>query len=138
MGRDRLTLACRRSETPLFESRDGGLVEARSDLSGYGDPFMLQTYYPERTPDEIAKLFGQGFVDGIDELEARVWHGPVLSGYGVHLVYIHARVEPPEPGFEDHEEQVRADWQDAHRREVNEAQFDSLLDRYDIVIEMPE
>ena len=54
---------------------------------------MLQTYYPEKTPVEIQKSFGRGFSESLVALSPGQWHGPIiLSGYGVHLVYVRYHV----------------------------------------------
>jgi hypothetical protein len=104
---------------------------------GLGDPFMLQAYYPERSEAEIAKLFGSEFAREIAGLELGRWHGPVLSGYGVHLVYVEARsaVQPAE--FAAVRERVRQDWEDERRRLFNEEFYARLRDRYEVVIEEP-
>ena len=55
-----------------------------------GDPFMLQSYYPERSEAELAKAFRPRLcASRCSSLRRRQWHGPVLSGYGTHLVYVH-------------------------------------------------
>jgi hypothetical protein len=59
----------------------------------------------------------------------------VLSGYGVHLVYVHNRIEPPGPEFTEVRERVALDWDTDKREELNEKFYTSLRDRYTIVIE---
>ncbi len=100
-----------------------------------GDRFMLQRYYPQRTRMEIAKLFGQGFTQSLNELAPGQWHGPVLSGYGVHLIYVHDRSQAPPPEFEDVLSIVQQDWQDARRKTFNEEYTANLIARYDVIIE---
>jgi hypothetical protein len=85
-----------RGEQALEEAKNqkvilSDLKVAPTDARSYGDQFMLQSYYPERTYAELSKLFGSGFVDSLEELSVGEWHGPVLCGYGVHLVYVHHR-----------------------------------------------
>ena len=53
-----------------------------------GDGFMLQRDFVSATPMEAARQMGSGFVEAVVQLEPGAWHGPVLSGYGVHLVYL--------------------------------------------------
>lgn len=106
--------------------------DAASDL---GDRFMLQSYYPERTESEIAKLFGGEFASPLMELDPEKWHGPVLSGYGTHLVYVHARIESPAPTFEQVADRVREDLVHDTREKLNDEYIESLLARYKVVIE---
>jgi len=105
------------------------------DARGYGDPFMLQTYYPERTYAELTKLFGSGFVETVSGLSQGEWHGPVLSGYGVHLVYIHHRKEARPAKLEAVKDRVLLDWQEKRRKELSEKYLAGLLERYRIEIE---
>lgn len=73
----------------------GATAEGTEDL---GDSLMLQRYYPQHTEAQIARLFGAEFAAQVIGLTAAEWHGPLLSGYGVHLVYIHDRIEPSRTG----------------------------------------
>lgn len=106
--------------------------DADSDL---GDVFMLQSYYPERSESDLSKLFGGEFAKSIMALEPKEWHGPVLSGYGTHLVYVHDRLEFPAPTFEQVAERVREDHKNAAREKLNDEYIASLLARYKVVIE---
>lgn len=100
-----------------------------------GDPFMLQSYYPERTEAEISKLFGGEFAKSVAELSEGVWHGPVLSGYGVHLVYVHGKAIFPQPALAEVHDRVAEDWATAKREELNAEYYARLLEKYDVVIE---
>ena len=112
--------------------------EAINDAGALGDDFMLQNYYPEKDQVEIQKLFGSGFTESLVELTPGQWHGPVLSGYGVHLVYVSNISEPPAPVFTEVRERVEQDWKMEKGEELNEQFYASLRDRYTIVIEEPE
>jgi hypothetical protein len=100
-----------------------------------GDPFMLQLYYPERTEAEISKLFGGGFARSLGDLSLGAWQDPVLSGYGVHLVYVHAKETFPDPAFANVRDRVAEDWMEAKREELNDEYRERLLEKYTVVIE---
>jgi hypothetical protein len=124
------------AEEILRELRESGAAtEGAEDL---GDSLMLQRYYPQHTEAEIARLFGAQFAANVVGLAEGEWHGPILSGYGVHLIYIHARVEPPMPSFESVEDLVRQDWVTDRRRQMSEEFFNELLDSYEVIIEQPD
>lgn len=106
-----------------------------SSVSSLGDRFMLQNFYPQKSEFEIRKLFGSGFAASIMELEPGVWHGPVLSGYGTHLVYVSALDKAALPEFEDVQGSVLEDWQAEEQEKFNKAYYESLKSRYEIVIE---
>jgi len=112
--------------------------EAVDDAGALGDDFMLQSYYPEKDQVEIQKLFGSGFTESLLELSPGQWNGPVLSGYGVHLVYVSNISEPPPPVFAEVRERVTQDWKVERGEELNEQFYASLRDQYTIVIEGPE
>ncbi len=101
----------------------------------YGDRMMLQNYYPQRTEAEIAKLFGGEFAKSIIELKTNKWHGPILSGYGTHIVYLHDREESDPPDFDEVRELVLANWITEKKQELNDLYYQGLVARYDIVIE---
>ena len=111
---------------------------AIDDAGALGDDFMLQNYYPEKDRVEIQKLFGSGFTESLVKLSPGQWHGPVLSGYGVHLVYVSNISEPPVPVFAEVRERVVQDWTTDKSEELNEKFYASLREQYTVVIEEPE
>lgn len=102
-----------------------------------GDDFMLQNYFPEKDQVEIQKYFGSGFAASLVQLSRKQWHGPVLSGYGVHLVYVSNNSEPPAPVFAEVRERVTQDWKTEKGEELNEQFYANLRDQYTIIIEKP-
>ena len=111
--------------------------DAIGNAEALGDAFMLQNYYPEKDPVEIQKLFGSGFAESLLELSPGQWHGPVLSGYGVHLVFVSNISEPPPPVFAEVRERVVRDWTSDKSEELNEKFYANLRNQYTIVIEEP-
>ena len=112
--------------------------DAIEDPGALGDGLMLQDYYPQKDPLEIQKLFGSGFTESLLELSPGQWHGPVLSGYGVHLVYISSISEPPAPEFTALRERVVQDWTMERGEELNDKFYVSLREQYTVVIEEPD
>jgi peptidyl-prolyl cis-trans isomerase C len=100
-----------------------------------GDAFMLQQYYPEKTEQEILRLFGTEFSNDTFQLPAGKWTGPVESGYGLHLVYVHDRVESTMPNLDDIQDRVLEDWVSDKRRDINEKFYTTLLNRYKVIVE---
>ena len=111
--------------------------DAVEDPGTMGDDFMLQNYYPEKDPIEIRKLFGSGFTESLLELSPGQWRGPVLSGYGVHLIYISSVSEPPAQVLADVRERVVQDWEMERGEELNNKFYASLREQYTVVIEEP-
>ena len=111
--------------------------DAIEDAGALGDDFMLQSYYPEKDLLEIQKLFGSGFTGSLVDLAPGQWHGPVLSGYGTHLVYVSYVREPSPPVFDAVRDRVVADWTTDKSEELNEQFYANLRDSYTVVIEEP-
>ncbi len=111
--------------------------DAIDDPGALGDGFMLATYYAEKDQLEIQKLFGSGFAESLATLTPGQWHGPVLSGYGAHLVYVrHATAAPP-PVFDEVRGQVEQEWTAEKGEELKEQFYANLREQYKIVIEQP-
>jgi len=108
-----------------------------SNAEDFGDGLMLQNYYPEKDPLEIRKTFGGGFTESLLELSPGQWHGPILSGFGVHLVYLSHVTAAPAPVFDELRERVAADWKLDKGEELNEKFYANLRESYTVVIEAP-
>jgi peptidyl-prolyl cis-trans isomerase C len=111
------------------------LDEVPADFANYGDRFMLDYYYPKRTELELRKLFGSGFVDQIVDLQPGTWHGPILSGYGTHLVMIMDVALSPPPAYEEVESQIIEQWMGEQINEMSERFIDELVSRYEVDVE---
>lgn len=102
-----------------------------------GDRLMSQSYFHQASQLEVQRQLGSGFADAVMKLAPRKWHGPVLSGYGVHLVYVHEVQHAPPAVFEDVQQRVLEEWQEEQREKFNAEFYASLKSRYDIVIAEP-
>jgi len=99
------------------------------------DPFGLQHYYPDRIGPEVAQLFGNAFAQKTFQLPVGQWAGPIASEYGLHVVYVHDRIESAVPEWDDIENQVLQDWVENKRKEVNENFYAGLRSRYTVIVE---
>ena len=100
-----------------------------------GDSFMLPSYFGSATELEVRKRLGGGFTESLIALEPGVWHGPVLSGFGVHLVYVFEKVQAPEPILVDIRQQVLEAWQREQMDSFNKKFYEGLKDRYTVIVE---
>jgi hypothetical protein len=98
----------------------------------YGDRFMLKNTYINRSVDEIARDFGREFADRILKLSEQQWQGPVISGYGMHLVYISDVKASRVHDFQEVKEQVKNDYLFDLRREANSKIYQKFRERYEI------
>lgn len=109
------------------------MSEFPSRISEFGDRFMLQDYYAEYDPRAVKSLFGgQEFTDSLFLWEPGRWNGPIPSGYGLHIVYVHSRTESRIPALEEVREAVEADIMDEIRRQTNDLFYSGLRSNYEI------
>jgi hypothetical protein len=147
---DKFGIPGRLSFSHVYVNRDQRGAEAENDAkqildslrggaepSEQGDRFMLQGHYALRSRDEVARELGTAFADSIFELPVGDWHGPIESGYGIHLVRVEEREEGYLPEFETVRNQVENEYTSVKRRETNEAFYAKLREGYEIVIEEP-
>jgi hypothetical protein len=99
-----------------------------------GDRFMLQYDYSLLTPLDVQRQFGAQFAEALFELEPG-WHGPIFSGYGLHLVNVGQRVESRAPAYEEVREQLINDFNRMRRDRANEALYEGLLESYEVTID---
>jgi hypothetical protein len=100
-----------------------------------GDGFMLRSDFVSVTEAEAARQLGSVFAEAVTQLEPGSWHGPVLSGYGVHLVYVYSYEKSPPAVFEEVQAVVLENWQMEQREQFNADFLDNLKARYEIVID---
>jgi hypothetical protein len=99
-----------------------------------GDRFMLQYDYSLLSPIDVQRQFGAQFAEALFELEPG-WHGPIVSGYGLHLVNVIRRVQSRSPEYEQVREQLIQDFNRMRRDRANEALYQGLLKGYEITID---
>lgn len=107
----------------------------KADVSALGDSFLLEHKFQSLPASEAVKQFGEKFVRRLGELSLRQWHGPVESGYGVHLVWISECTEGRVPALAEVRDAVRREWANARRLEANDKFYQELLKRYVVTIE---
>jgi hypothetical protein len=109
-----------------------------ADIEGRGDSIMLPAEF-ELAPLTVAsRMFGGDFASRLVEIEPGRWAGPIPSGYGLHLVLVRERVEGRAPELDEVREAVARDLLTSCRKEQLERMYERLLEKYDVVIDMPE
>jgi len=115
------------------------LLQAGStaDISSMGDSLLLAQQYEQQTEHNVSRLFGENFARKIFTLSAGNWQGPIQSGYGFHLVRISTKTENQQPELNMVRERVRAEWLANQRRDMDKVFYNSLRQRYEIIIKKP-
>jgi hypothetical protein len=113
------------------------LADQPADAPGaapVGDPFMFQDSYGDRTPEQVASVFGSKFAQALFQLESDAWHGPIASGFGWHLVWVDALTPGRVPAFEEIESEVKAAWIAEQRTESRRKAFEAMKARYEVIL----
>lgn len=109
-----------------------------ADLAGLGDPLMMVSNdFPLSADWEIGRLFGEQFRKNVLEIAPGRWEGPVLSGFGLHLVLVREKTPGSLPELSEVRAEVEREWLFARKKEVQEAMHKKLLERYTVVVERP-
>ena len=109
-----------------------------ADPESFSDPNMLPKEFSFSYARDIERLFGAAFANGILEVEPGNWAGPVMSSYGLHLVFVRQRIEGRDPELAEVREEVEREWTAKRRREFKEETYQKLREHYTVVIEEQE
>jgi len=104
------------------------------DIEMIGDSLMLDQQHKQLTKHGVSRLFGKEFANNLFALPIGSWHGPIYSGYGPHLVQINNKTEARLPELETVRDKVQVEWLAQQRRIMDEAFYQGLRQRYEIVI----
>lgn len=111
------------------------LAEIPDNFADFGDHAVQQSYLSQYSEVELRRMFGAQLVDEIVKLEPGAWHGPLVSGYGAHVVRVVDVMRTPIPPFEAIRGQVAEQWMAEQIETKSDRYVDELVSRYDVVIE---
>lgn len=100
-----------------------------------GDSTMLPATMDEAAAFEVARAFGAEFADALKALPIGGWHGPVRSGFGLHLVELGARDDGRRARLEEVRAAVERDLSHARTEAANEALYAKLRANYRVRID---
>jgi len=126
----------------LHQDAQALLVDFRNradliEVSTAGDPILLNSRFDRVTPTSITSSFGEEFAQAIIALPTGEWQGPVRSGYGLHLVFIYERQDSSMPDYNTIRDKVRENLMKERRGDAANSLYESLRERYHLVVERP-
>ncbi|OYQ27763.1 hypothetical protein CHU93_09805 [Sandarakinorhabdus cyanobacteriorum] len=124
------TPATRAAATAMLGATDQGKAPAAT-----APALPLPARLSGTPADEVAMQFGDDFAAGLARVPTGRWAGPVASGFGLHLVRVERRVDPPRPTLADVRQRVENDWRRTAIAAAEEADLKALMAKYDVVIE---
>jgi len=107
--------------------------DAEVDISTLGDPFMFGQQHDNLPDFAVSRLFGREFTEAIFDLPTGTWQGPVRSGLGFHLVLVSALAPAQQAELDSVREKVHFEWMAEQRREMENALYQGLRRKYEIV-----
>ena len=93
--------------------------------------------FDDASQTDLTEQLGDEFAAALSRLPVGVWTGPVVSGFGLHLVRIDRRVQPPPPRLADVRQRLENDWRSTAVRKAQDAHLQQLLDSYEVEIKRP-
>lgn len=98
----------------------------------FGERFYFHRDYVEKSPELIEGHFGEVFQQAVFSQAVSEWSEPVVSEYGVHLVYVTRKQESRIPELEEVAGTVLADYEREQRREARSKAIEKLTEKYQI------
>jgi len=101
----------------------------------YGDRFLYDRTYVDRTLDEIRSHFGDAFAQTLAKLEPTPgrWTGPYRSDHGLHLIMLVARQPARDASLEEVREELREALLREKRDRALEQGVSAIVARYGVV-----
>lgn len=134
LSRDRRADSIDRDAVQLLERlrEDNPPPDALAEL---GDSIMLPNVATNVSEDELARTFGEQFRESVVSLPVGQWQGPVVSGFGLHLVRISRREESRIPEWVEVRKRVTTDLLYEGSQAAEDQFYAEVLPRYQVVYE---
>ena len=111
------------------------LLRGSTTATELGDRLLIDSEISDADEQTVAAQFGRDFAHVVFAFQPGAWHGPVESGYGLHLVRVSNTKPAKRREFAEVKTQVLERWREQRQREDNERYFASLLKKYDVVVD---
>lgn len=110
------------------------LAELKAGRLAVGDPSLLPQTYADVAITDLARDYGDAFVQAARHANEGTWVGPVASPYGLHLLRVELRLAPEIPPLASVRSEVRAAWLAERREANNRASLERLRRHYRVEI----
>lgn len=113
------------------------LTNVATGPAALSDPTLLPFELPLTSSSSIAQTFGPEFAEALGNVAPGQWAGPIMSGFGRHIVRVSERKAGRVPALGEVRDAVAREWSNAKRKELEDRRFSELLKRYEVTIESP-
>ena len=100
-----------------------------------GDTTLLPHEMNAARSTEVARVFGNEFVEGLRTVAIGGWHGPMRSDFGVHLVELSKRENGGRATLNDVRADVERDLLHARTEDAKAAVYERLRANYSVRID---
>jgi len=106
-----------------------------NDVSSWGDPIMLDTSFAAHTEQDVSATFGDDFASQVVVLDVGRWEGPIVSGYGLHLVKVVRREESRIPAWTEVGRRVVSDMEFEARNSARDQLYQEIAQNYEFLLD---
>lgn len=106
-----------------------------ADPAKLGDPLLLDTEMFDADERTISAQFGPDFAKSVLALKPGRWSGPIVSGYGLHLVLVSELTPARLLEFDAVKTLVLDRWRNEQQRDVSARYFAGLIKKYGVAID---
>lgn len=124
-------------DSSALRDRVAAALRQGTDAELAGEAIPLPARLTDSPAIDVATQFGDDFAAALEKAPLGRWTGPVVSGFGLHLVRVERREESPPPKLSEIRQRLENDWRSAAVRKAEEENLNALLKGYDVVIERP-
>ena len=100
-----------------------------------GDRFLLASKFQNEDERNLTSTFGPEFARALFAFKPGVWSGPVVSGFGVHLVHVSELQSSVTRPFAEIRGQLLDEWRRDQEQTAKERYFAELRKKFDVVVE---
>jgi hypothetical protein len=101
-----------------------------------GENISLPSKYSEQNATIIARDYGSNFVKALDSIPINKWAGPLVSGYGIHLVNISKKEASRYYSYDEVAEKVRVNYNYDTSNDFKKELITNLLKNYKVKFEL--
>lgn len=102
-----------------------------------GDSTMLPSMIKAKSLRNISNSFGDDFAAYVANAKPDLWLGPVVSSFGLHLLYVTEIQKSPMPSLDMVRDKVIRDWGFKQENKIKNMMDDKLMEKYNIIVEHP-
>jgi peptidyl-prolyl cis-trans isomerase C len=112
-------------------------LKAGANANALRKPLSVPFVLTDAPAEDVDRQFGDGFAAALAQQQVGVWSGPIMSGFGSHIVRVSKRGQGTLPPLARIRQKVENDWRQANRKAREDKAYQALLDSYTIKIAKP-